>query len=185
MNINQTGANAGGDIVGGNKYEQHYHPTTASPGIVDKLLRKLHDEVTNNQCAKDTIEALAHFHTRRAHDGIHGLEAKLKKADRENEYLEAIEKKEQFSKLLERWSLYASAQEIFAYLLAKAEYEFTYVIRPQIASVSPVQVNELIRDRIVTPTVNECGASVFTINHSTAMGMVYWLAEQCFVRWHK
>ncbi len=112
------------------------------------------------------------------------MQAKLKVAGREDEYLEAIEKKEQFAKLLERWSLYASAQEIFAYLLAKAEYEFTYVIRPQIATISKVQVNELVRDRIVAPTVEECGATVFTVNHSTAMGMVYWLAEQCFVRWH-
>ncbi|WP_368039360.1 MULTISPECIES: ABC-three component system protein [unclassified Tardiphaga] len=35
------------------------------------------------------------------------------------------------------------------------------------------------------PTVSECGASVFEIDHNTALGMVYWLAEQCFVRWHR
>lgn len=184
LKIDQRGASARGDIVGQDKYEQHYHPAAAPAGIVEKLLKKLQDEVANNQNVQETIEALAHFHTRRAHDGVDGLQAKLKVAGREDEYLEAIEKKEQFAKLLERWSLYASAQEIFAYLLAKAEYEFTYVIRPQIATISKVQVNELVRDRIVAPTVEECGATVFTVNHSTAMGMVYWLAEQCFVRWH-
>ena len=155
LKVDQTGANAQGDIVGRDEYEQHYH-SAAPAGIVEKLLKKLQDEVSNNQNVRDTIEALAHFHTRRSYDGVDGLQAKLKVAGREDEYLEAIEKKEQFAKLLERWSLYASAQEIFAYLLAKAEYEFTYVIRPQIATFSKVQVNELVRDRIVEPTVEEC-----------------------------
>ena len=81
--------------------------------------------------------------------------------------------------------MFASAQEIFAYLLAKAEYEFTYVIHPQLSKMSKVQANELVRDQIIIPMIAECGSTVFTINHSTAMGMIYWLAEQCFVRWHK
>ena len=75
-------------------------------------------------------------------------------------------------------------QEIFAYLLAKAEHEFTYIIRPQLCDKSKIEVNVLVRDRIIVPIIEECGATVFSINHSTAMGMVYWLAEQCFVRWH-
>jgi len=83
-----------------------------------------------------------------------------------------------------RTSFYASAQEIFAHLLAKAEYEFTYVIRPQLNGISKVEANELVRDQIVVPIIEECGTTVFSINHSTAMGMIYWLAEQCFVRWH-
>lgn len=53
-----------------------------------------------------------------------------------------------------------------------------------VGGLSKVEVNELVRDSIVVPTVQECGSSVFVINHSTAMGMVYWLADQCFVRWH-
>jgi hypothetical protein len=81
--------------------------------------------------------------------------------------------------------LYASAQEIFAYLLAKAEHEFSYIIHPQIPNLDPVAVNQLVNDRIVTPTLEECGCSVFTLNHAVVMGMIYWLAEQCFIRWHQ
>jgi hypothetical protein len=184
LKVDQKGASAGRDLIGRDKYENHYHSGPTPTGIVDQLLKKLQDEVANNVHVRDTVEVLAHFRSKRAHDGIHGLEAKLKVAGREDELLAAIEKKELFAKLLDRWSLYASAQEIFAYLLAKAEHEFTYVIHPQLDGLSKVEVNKLVRDTIIVPVVQECGSSVFVINHSTAMGMVYWLAEQCFVRWH-
>jgi hypothetical protein len=184
LKVDQSGAEAHGDIVGRDKHEQHFHLSELPPGVVEQLLQKLQNEVENNEHVRHTIEALAHFQNRRSHDGVNGLQAKLNAANRSDEYLDAIEKKELFAKLLERWSLYASAQEIFAYLLAKAEYEFTYVIHPQLNEMSKVQANELVRDQIIVPMIAECGSTIFTINHSTAMGMIYWLAEQCFVRWH-
>jgi hypothetical protein len=184
LKVDQAGASAHGDVVGRDKHEQHFHLPPRAAGVVQQLLEKLQKEVENNEHVRHTIESLAYFQTRRPHDGIIGLQAKLDAAQRSDEYFDAIEKKELFAKLLERWSLYASAQEIFVYLLAKAEYEFTYVIRPQLCTLSKVQANELVRDKIVVPAIEECGSTVFTINHSTAMGMIYWLAEQCFVRWH-
>jgi len=53
-------------------------------------------------------------------------------------------------------------------LTAKAEYEFTY--GSEGSGASQVQMNELVRDSIVVPIVQECGSSVFVINHSTSMG---------------
>jgi hypothetical protein len=132
-----------------------------------------------------TIEALAHFQCRRSHDGIDDLEAKLKAGHRADEYLMAIEKKELFVKLLEKWSLYASAQEIFAYLLAQVEYQFNFFIHPQITKLRPIEINQLVSELIVVPTINECGSTIFVLNHGTVIGMIYWLAEQCFVRWHQ
>lgn len=183
--VTQQKATAGGDIVGRDKTETHYHAPVATPGIVEQLLRKLQAEVENNEQVRHTIEALAHFQMRRSHDGIDGLEAKLIKGSRSDEYLVALEKKEDFAKLLEKWSLYASAQEIFAYLLAQAEYQFNFFVQPQIAKLDRIAVNELVNDRIVEPTITQCGTSVFVLNHGVVMGMVYWLAEQCFVRWHQ
>jgi hypothetical protein len=187
LQVRQDGASAKGDIVGRDKTETHHHHYAASgpPGIVEQLLIKLQVEIEKNQEVRHTIEALAHFQTRRAPDGIDGLEAKLRAANRENEIFLALEKKEMFVKLLEKWSLYASAQEIFAYLLAKAEYDFNYLIYPRICPNNVTEINQLIHDTIVMPTIEQCGTSVFTLNHGVAMGMLYWLAEQCFVRWHQ
>ncbi|RXH34392.1 ABC-three component system protein [Bradyrhizobium zhanjiangense] len=182
--VDQSGATAGGDVVGNNKYEQHFHPPAKPLGVVEQLLEKLQREMANDDHVRHTIEALAHFQKQKSHDGVVGLEAKLNEANRQDEYRDAIEKKEIFAKLLDRWSMYASAQEIFAYLLAKAEYEFTYVIHPQLPQITKVATNELVRDRIIDPIIQECGSKVFTLNHMTVMGMIYWLAEQCFVRWH-
>jgi hypothetical protein len=183
--VNQKGAQAGGDLVGGHKVEYHYHPAAAPPGIVEQLLNRLRAEMEQNEQVRHTIESLAHFQTRRSYDGIDGLENKLIAGGLSHEYPDAMAKKELFAKLLEQWSLYASAQEIFAFLLAKADYEFNRFIYPKMASLDQFEINEQIDSRIVTPIMTECASSVFTLNHSIVMGMLYWLAEQCFVRWHR
>jgi hypothetical protein len=183
--VSQNHAQAGGDVVAGDKRVTHHHYRAGGPSVIDQLLEKLHAEIEANVQTRKTVESLARFQKQRAPDGVVGLEAKLKKADREHELLDALEQKELFVKLLETWSLYESAQSIFAYFLAKAEYEFKFFIQPQIGQLSEIEFNQLVNDKVVAPTTTMCGGSTFTIDHSEAMGMIYWLAEQCFVRWHK
>jgi hypothetical protein len=185
VQVNQKGVSAHGDVVAGDKSETHYHAPPAPVGVVETLLQKLQAEVSTNKEVLHTIESLARYYNERSLDGVKGLKNKLDAADRSNEYVDALEKKEMFAKLLEKWALYASAQEIFAHFLAKAEHEFNYIIYPQIGELKPFEVNQLVTDKIVVPTIAECGATVFSINHSAAMGMIYWLAEQCYVRWHQ
>lgn len=81
--------------------------------------------------------------------------------------------------------MYSSAQLIFSHILAKAEIEFTQIIYPQIPTKSEVEINILVLQRIVNPIVEECGDDLMSINHNLVQGMIYWLAEQCFVRWHQ
>ncbi len=181
--VNQQGVTAGGDVVAGDKVTYNQHVVSA-PSVVVQLLDKLQAEIAQNAQVRQTIEKLEQYYNRTSTDGIDGLEAKLKHAGRTSEVHRALQKKEQFSKLLDRWALYASAQQIFAYLLARAEHEYTLNIHPQIGGLTEEQVNQLVTLRIVEPTVAECGATVFEVDHGIAMGMVYWLAEQCFVRWH-
>jgi hypothetical protein len=118
--INQTGARANGDIVGGNKIEQNYF-SSSEVGVVEALIQKLNDEIKDNEEVNEVIEELQRYYLRR--DKI-GLDSKLKAAGRGDEYMDALEKKEMFAKVLEYWSLYASAQKIFVFLLARAEYRF-------------------------------------------------------------
>ena len=189
VSVDQSHANAQGDIAARDIYKiNNYLAETSAPraaGIVEQLLQRLDNELKNNQKAQNTIERLQRYYKNKAADGIDGLEAKLKIAGREDSFEDAVELKEMFVKLLHRWSLYASAQQIFVYLLARAERHFNDIILPQIPALGVVQVNGLVNELIVEPTVHDCGASVFEIDHNTALGMVYWLAEQCFVRWHK
>lgn len=189
VSVSQRGVWAGGDVVAGDKTTTNnmyfITPPPSSAGFIIQLQEKLKNEMEANAQIRHTVENLQYFYERRAHDGVEGLEAKLIRADREYEMYTAFEKKERFAKLLEKWALYASAQELFAYMLAKAEYEFTMFVLPELGKLDQVAINQLVTDRIVVPTINECGCGIFTLNHSVVMGMVYWLAEQCFVRWHQ
>lgn len=177
---NQQGSQAGGSIVG-----RDYNNFEAKRSVVEKLLLKLQQQYQRSEQTQTTIDELARYHTRRATDGIVGLEAKLKASGRFDYYDEAIEKKEMFAKLLERWSLYSSAQQIFVHILARAENEFTQVIYRQIPQKTQEEINALVIDRIVNPIVEECGGELMSVNHNLVQGMVYWLAEQCFIKWHQ
>jgi len=184
MSVNQRGASAGNDLVGGNKTEIHNYPAQPKLTKLEQLKIRLQQEVADGRCSAEVIEQLQHFRKRRPADGVVGLEAKLQVSGRSSQLMTALEMKEQFAKLLERWSLYASAQEIFVHLLAMAEYKYSHQIFPLIGDLQGVAVDELIEEKIITPAIEEVGVEVFSLDHQTAMGMIYWLAEQCRVRWH-
>lgn len=184
--VNQKGASAGGDIVGGNKFEVHHHiAASLPPSKLDKLKVRLQQEVAEGQCSPSIIDQLQNFKKKIPEDGVVGLEAKLQVSGRSEQLMTALEMKEQFAKLLDKWSLYGSAQEIFVHLLAMADYKYSHHIFPLISTVDSVAVDELIHDKIIMPAINEVGVEVFSLDHQTAMGMIYWLAERCRVRWHK
>lgn len=176
---NQQGAQARGNIIGRDSVT-----IQAKQSMIEKLLLRLKEQYECNEKTQTTIDELARYHARRATDGISGLQAKLEASGRSNYYDEAIEKKEMFSKLLERWSLYSSAQLIFVHILAKAETEFTHVIYGQIPEKTHEEINALVIERIVNPIVEECSSELMSVNHNLVQGMVYWLAEQCFIKWH-
>ena len=181
--VDQRKAQADGDMVAGNKVT--YNQSAYRPKSVEALLEKLKDQIDNNQHAQDTITELARYHVRRSADGIDGLENKLEAAKLSHIYLDAIDKKERFAKLLETMSLYSSAQSIFAIFLAQVENEFMYVVYPEIPNKSESEINTMIIERIVKPICAESDCEVMHVDYDTVFGMVYWLAEQCFIRWHK
>lgn len=184
ISVDQSGASAGQDMVGRDKVT-HIHAPAAKLSKLEKLKIRLEQEVAAGQCAADLIDELQSFKKRVPDDGVSGLEAKLEVAGRSEQLIPALEMKEAFAKLLERWSLYGSAQEIFAHLLAMADYRYRIQIAPQIATTGKVEIDELIEEKIVMPAIEELGIDIFSMNHHSAMGMVYWLADQCRVRWHK
>jgi hypothetical protein len=189
--IDQSRSKVSGDQVIGGKYHAggDINLTTVNSAsrqatVLEQLLVRLHEEVEGRIHCQDTVAKLRRYQGGSRSDDVIGLAAKLQRSGRETHIDDALEQKEMFSKLLESWSLYASAQEIFVHLLARAEHLFKSEIHPDVGQLSVSDVNRLINNRIVDPVVFECGATMLQIDHLTAMGMVYWLAEQCFIRWH-
>lgn len=172
-------------MIAGDQSVHHHYAANAKATVVEQLLSKLQKEMDENAQVRAIIDDLRYYYEHKSPDGIVGLEAKLEKGNRAHEVDQALEKKELFVKALEKWSMYASAQEIFVHLLARAEFEYTTHVLPQLDKASEIEINTAIATRIVEPIVADCGASVFKLHHGVAMGMLYWLAEQCFVRWHK
>jgi hypothetical protein len=183
--VDQRGAVASGDIVAGNKTTINNFPAQPKLTKIESLKERLKGEVEAGEFRQETIDRLQDFYKRIPADGVVGLEAKLEVAGRSHQLMIALDMKEKFSKLLEKWSLYASAQEIFVHLLARAEYKFSHHIYPMSNALSHVQVDELVEDKIISPAIEEIGADIFSLDHQTAMGMIYWLAEQCRIRWHQ
>lgn len=200
--VDQSRSKVGGDQVAGDKVEgpkvsgdvltghavkidtQYTIQLPRSASVIEKLLHKLQHEVEQHIQYNDTIVRLQRYHGGVAHDGIRGLVAKLEHSGRAAQIETALEQKEEFAKLLETWSLYHSAQEIFVYLLARAENTFTTEVMPEIATSTVGEINRQVNRDIVDLIVDECAVSVLQIDHVSAMGMLYWLAEQCFIRWH-
>jgi hypothetical protein len=185
----QTGTTAGGDVVGRDKVTRtelnfdFRRSGTASK--IEALKARLVEEMQNDRTASELIDGLQEYHRRRRPpDGVEGLEGKLRAAARENEILDALEQKEMFAKLLTRWSLYASAQEIFVHLLSLAVHEFRMSIQPLLGQLDRQGYNELVTQKIVVPLIEEVGDGVLSLDALVTMGLYYWLAEQCFVRWH-
>lgn len=148
-------------------------------------MEKLAHEIATNEETRQQIDTLQLYFERRSHDGVEGLEAKLEHSGRADCKLDAFAKKELFAKLLTRYSLYASAQEIFAFMLARADTRFRTYVLPRVDELSISEIDALVISDIVEPIVEEIGFGPFNVNDAIVAGMVYWLAEQCFVRWHK
>jgi len=181
--VNQSKATSGRDIVG--RDQNNYNIALPPRSKVEQLLTKLKSEIENEQEFKDTIEQLARYQFRKSKDGIDGLENKLNAANRSHHYDRAIEQKEMFAKLLEKYAMFHSAQHLFAHFLAEVEDKFNTIIYPDVAQTTESNLAEKVSDIIITPIINECGADVISLDHNIVSGMIYWLAELCFLRWHK
>jgi len=96
----------------------------------------------------------------------------------------ALRKKELFVRMLSKFSMFESAQEIFAYLLSKLENEFRTYVLPNLKNLSSAEVDQIFDRYLITPCSTEIKSGVFCLNSAIAAGMVYWLAEQCYIRWH-
>lgn len=152
------------------------------PGLLDRLSK----EISSGTVYVDAfIDDLQMFQNRRSSSRLVGLEAKLKEAEREDQLESAQEKKELFAKLLAKMQHYPAAQQLFALFLARINDVFENNIIPHVSSLDRQQIDQIIEDKILQPTISDMGSGFehFTINHAHIRGMIYWLADRCYVRW--
>lgn len=152
------------------------------PGLLDRLDKEISHGDT---CVEGFIDDLQMFQDRRSSGSLVGLEAKLTDAERQDQLESALMKKEHFAKLLAKMQHYPSAQKIFALFLARINDVFENHIVPHVSVLDRQEVDEIIEERIIQPTLSDMGSGFehFTITHAHIRGMIYWLADRCYVRW--
>ena len=151
------------------------------------LLDKLDKEICSGNLADSNFaDELAMFENRRSSEEHKGFAEKLAHAGRSDEIERAEEKLEMFDMLLLRFRHFPSAQRIFAYFLWRIRDVFDENIKPNVASLSRQEVESIIEQKIIEPTIADMGNGFahFTLYHAHIRGMIYWLADRCFVRWH-
>lgn len=194
--VNQSGASAGGDLVAGNKHTSN-HTTIVLPNLtaapansfpaLERWIEQLRAACESNATINHQVRSFEYYKRKRVSaDGVDGLIKKLEAGNRHSYIEDAVEQKVSFEKLLEEWSYYASAQEIFAYLLAKVQRGFQLTATPHIGAIPEAEIDRLVDMLVLNPIVDECSKiPQFDVNLNIALGMLYWLADQCFLRWHK
>ncbi|WP_420898639.1 ABC-three component system protein [Bradyrhizobium yuanmingense] len=69
-------------------------------------------------------------------------------------------------------------------MLSKTEQDFRSYVLPNLANCSSGEIDQLFGQYVINPCANEIKSGVFCLNAAIVSGMVYWLAEQCYIRWH-
>jgi len=179
--VNQRDITADGDVVGRDKYIN----IDRRKSQVDGWLEKLNKELSEKPEFREFVDSLQYYLKKYEYDGIKGLKGKLEASDRGSAYLKALRKKEAFAKLLEDWRSFPSAQEIIAYFLSRIDSCFEAHIEPLLGIASNDEIDRAIDRHLVQPVLEEMGTGPFMLNSTHVNGMIYWLAEQCYVRWHQ
>lgn len=150
------------------------------------LLSKLDKEICNNIRTNEFIDDLQMFENRREQQEFPSLQQKLERADRKHEIESAEMKQEYFAMLLLRFRHFPSAQKLFALFLWRINDVFESHIIPNVQNLNHSEVEKIVETMIIEPIIADMGNGFehFTLTHGHVRGMIYWLADRCFVRWH-
>lgn len=180
-----SGASAGHNIVAGDLTINNITSGASSREAIAFLVKKLEQEIENDLHTSGWIEDLVFFEKPLKVDSVEGLDAKLIAAGMEGKRLLALQQKELFSKFLEKRALYDAAQQLLALCLHRICADFDIYIHPICGNFETDDLNKAIHEKIIVPVVNEFACSPFPFNHGLVLGMTYWLADRCYIRWHK
>lgn len=152
---------------------------------IQKLINRFEKEYQEDDTTNDTIEGLKRYQDPVDPNTL-SLKEKLKKGQREDNYVSAIEKKEAFSKKLAEFQFYRSAQKLFVAILHEMEAKYELKIKPLIIdNKDRKEVDSHIYDEIIDPTAEKITSVDLFITQRDVMGMMYYLASKCIIQWHK
>jgi len=186
--VNQEDNSVEGDLVGRDKFEKNYHiGSTAFSGSsqLEKLYSRFEEEKRTNATIDNIIDELQHYKNQLSDSSVLGLNVKLENGNRAH-YLEfAMTVKEKFTKKLLKNEHSESAQEIYAFLLAKVYSSFQTNIKPRMTENHPEEyITRLIHEHIIKPLEDILGDNLLKIYEDDIHGMIYFLTGNCHLNWN-
>ncbi len=111
------------------------------------------------------------------------LEQKLESANRSSERRLAVRALERFQMLLETYQHFPSGQKLLGFFLAQIHDVFCYQILGK--GLTDAQIDGIIQSQIIDKTILDMGRGFkhFTLTPVHVRGMLYYLADKCYVRW--
>ena len=173
----QEGNRAGRDIAG-RDINYNIRPNSTLREMAARL--SLDD---NGEIQQGFIAQLQHFAEPPSDIANRDLEQKLTDASRIDLLLDALVRKEQFSKKLSQLQFSIQAQDLFVHILSKIHTFFLYKVRPRVLEGAPrTEIDNLIYD-LIEELYGEVGDSELDLTMSDLQGMVYFLAGNCHIDW--
>lgn len=187
MITTQRDNNAGGDIVGRDKFV--YAPIQ-SPIIPAAPLNALYAKLRANLPADENvlriIEELQHYSARVTDGDVRGLAEKFADANRAEMLSGAEFLKQKATKLVMRLQTSPVAQAVITMVLGKIYTDFGLYVVPAIqADASRQDIDRLIGDCVIGPAIGMLGDNDLLLTQSDVMGLLYFLGGNCHIRWDK
>lgn len=161
--------------------------TISGNSQVALLLRRMDQEMRSKTVYNGYIDELQMLVSNRENSEFRGLEEKLEAVGRKEELEDAEFDLQIFEMILDKLTHYPSAQKLFFYFLSRILNVFRSQIMPKTANLDRSEVEAIIEEHIVKPTLAEMddvgGYEHLLLTHSHVRGMIYWLAERCHIRW--
>jgi hypothetical protein len=182
VSITQTNNVAGGDIVAGDKTTNIVY---AKRTRIDLLNEKYKAEL-GEEGLSGFISELQHYMGRATNPDVRGLAAKLADSGRSDLIHDGESLKEKAAKKIVQFQTSPAAQEIFVWVLASMYARFLQYVLPAVQSQAGRDiVDALVHEKVVEPVLAELGENVLALYPDEIVGLLFFLAGNCHIRWDK
>ncbi|GEM_PF-817689 len=160
--------------------DQHIH--LPAPTQFDRYNEQFNQEFKNKETTLETNRKLNHFSSNI--DNLRDLETKLKNAGFEYLVDEAIELKQEVTKIIIKYQHYKSAQKIITLVLSNVKSIFNAKIKPKLASLKDEsEIKNIFYDELETELEKKLGENVLDLYNDEIQGMTYFLTGNCHIEW--
>jgi hypothetical protein len=186
--VNQSEIDAGGDVIAGNKITKNYYdsPTIFNEDLTLKRLLAEHEREKELDCEyREFSDQLNKFFSKKITQKQRNLESKLIDGNREYLIEYAMDAKERFTKKVQKYGLYKSAQDVFTYLLTNIRSAFMQEVCSMIQSgdFKNHQIDEIVTEKIIKPFLYTVQHSSLNIDQDELYGVLYFLTGNCYIEW--